>query len=353
MMRVLIAAGSSGGHIFPAIATAFKLKELNSENQIFFVGSTKGLDADILKSKGYVFDTMSSDKRFFRDFINARSILRRFRPDVAVGFGGYVSFPMLATAHIMRIATVIHEQNLVPGLANRLLSNIADVVGISFSETRNFFISKKNIRETGNPIRIDLVKLQKDKAAGLFELDAQTFTVLVMGGSQGAHFINDTVLDALKHMPESERRYFQFIHLSGVKDFDFVRTSYESLGVQHKVFSFCDRMSEVYSACDLVISRAGASSIAELAFFGLPSILIPYPNPRVHQLENAKYLEDANAAIVVKQADLSASYVREILLNLMRDRHRIKQLSENISRVAAPEAARRLAEEIMRNVKRR
>lgn len=352
-MKILIAAGSSGGHIFPAIATAFKLKELNAENQIFFVGSTKSLDADILKGKGYAFDTMSSDKKIFRDLLNARAILRKFRPDVAVGFGGYVSFPMLTMARLMGIATVIHEQNLVPGMANRVLSNITDSVGISFGESRDFFLSKKKLREIGNPTRIDLVKLQKDKAAKLFDLDGQVFTVLVMGGSQGAHFINDVILDALKRMSESEKRYFQFVHLSGSKDFDFIRTSYESLGLRHKVFSFCDRMSEVYSACDLVISRAGASSIAEIAFFGLPAILVPYPNPKVHQIENAKFMEAKNAAIVIEQENLSASYLKEVIINLMRDRLRLKQLSENAAKLSVPEAARRLAEEIIRNVKKR
>lgn len=352
-MKILIAAGSSGGHIFPAIATAFRLKELNAENQIFFVGSAKILDADILKNEGYAFGTMSSDKKIFKDLFDAYAILKKFRPDVAVGFGGYVSFPMLAMARFMGITTVIHEQNLVPGLANRVLSNITDSVGISFADSRNFFISKKNIKEIGNPTRINLVKLQKDKAAKLFDLDGQVFTVLVMGGSQGAHFINDVVLDALKKMSESERRYFQFVHLSGAKDFDFVRTNYEPLGLRHKVFSFCDRMSEVYSACDLVISRAGASSISEIAFFGLPSILVPYPNPKVHQIENAKFMEGKNAAIIIEQENLSASYLKEVILNLMRDRLRLKQLSENAAKLSAPEAARRLAEEIIRNVKKR
>lgn len=350
-MKILIAAGSSGGHIFPAIATAFRLKELNSQNEIFFVGSNKALDGAILRNEGCPFGTISSDKNIFRDLFSSYSILKNFRPDIAVGFGGYVSFPMLAMAKLMGIATVIHEQNLVPGLANRMLSNIADSVGVSFKESKVFFLNKSKVKETGNPIRINLLKIKKDKAVKMFELDEQRFTVLVMGGSQGAHFINDAVLDALKKMSPEEKGYFQFIHLSGLKDFDFVKSSYGSLGIMHKVFSFCDRMSEVYSASDLIISRAGASSISEITFFGLPSILVPYPNPKIHQIENAKFLEGKNAAVVIEQGNLNGSYLKELVFNLMRDRFRLKQLAQNAAALSAPEAAERLAEEIIKNVR--
>lgn len=346
-MKILIAAGSSGGHIFPAIATAFRLRELNSENEVFFVGSKKDLDSSILKNEGYKFGTVSSNKKIFDDLFASFSILKRFKPDIAVGFGGYVSFPALTMAKMMGIATLIHEQNIVPGMANRLLSNIVDRVGISFGETRNFFIRKARIKETGNPIRASLVKLKKPQALKIFNLDEQRFTILVMGGSQGAHFINDAVLETLKGMPEPQRNYFQFIHLSGLKDFEFVRASYETLGVKNRVFSFCDRMSEVYSASDLVISRAGATSIAEIAFFALPAILVPYPNTRVHQIENAKFLEERGAAIVIEQASLSTGYLSEVMLKLMRDRHRLKTIAENASRLSVPEASLKLAEEII------
>jgi UDP-N-acetylglucosamine--N-acetylmuramyl-(pentapeptide) pyrophosphoryl-undecaprenol N-acetylglucosamine transferase len=346
-MRILIAAGSSGGHIFPAIATAFRLKEIDSKNEVFFVGTQKALDIDILKNGGYKFDTISSNKKIFKDLLRSFSILRKIKPDVAVGFGGYVSFPTLAAAKMMGISTLIHEQNLVPGLANRTLSNIVDRIGVSFKETRNFFSNKSRIRETGNPIRENLLKLKKEKALEIFDLDKELFTVLVMGGSQGARFVNDVVLEALKNMPQAQRRYFQFIHLSGLNDFEFVKAGYESLDVKGRVFSFCDRMSEVYSASDLVISRAGASSIAEITFFGLPSILIPYPNVKVHQVDNARFLEQQQAAIIIEQANFFPAYFKEVILNLMRDRHRLRQIAENVSRLSIPDAAHRLAMEII------
>jgi len=348
-MRILIAAGSSGGHIFPAIATAFRLKELDDKNEVFFIGSKKKLDADILKNEGYKFDTISSDKKILSDFISAFSILRKYRPDIAVGFGGYVSFPMLAAAKIMGISTVIHEQNLVPGMANRVLANIADSIGVSFKDSKRFFLKKSRVCQIGNPIRVNLVRLQKTKALKLFDLDEGRFTVLVMGGSQGAHFINDVVLETLKGMSKQERANFQFIHLSGMRDFDFVGRGHESVGVKGRVFSFCDRMSEVYSASDLVISRAGASSISEIGFFGLPSILVPYPNIKVHQVDNAKFMEARGAAIVINQKDLTSGYLKEILLNLVRDRQRLKLLAENAANLSIPDAAQKLAREIMKN----
>ena len=346
-MRILIAAGASGGHIFPAIATAFALKELSGENEVFFVGSNKELDIGILRNEGYRFDTISSSKRFFNDFLRAFSILKRFKPAIAVGFGGYVSLPPLAAARAMGISTMIHEQNLVPGLANKLLSGIADKIGVSFKETSSFFLKRSRIKETGNPIRLTLVRLDREKALEIFDLDKDRFTVLVMGGSQGAHFINDAVLEALKGMSNAERGYFQLIHLSGLKDFSFVRASYESLGIKARAFSFCDRMSAVYSASDLAVSRAGATSIAELAFFGLPAILVPYPSPKVHQFENAKFVEGKGAAVVVQQRDLSPGYLKELILNLRRDRYRLKIISEKATNLAIPDAAHRLAREIM------
>ena len=348
-MKVLIAAGSSGGHIYPAIAAAFKIKELSPGAEIFFLGSKKGLDIKILKNEGYRFDTISADRSIFRDLISVFMILRRFRPDVVVGFGGYVSFPALVLAKTMGVSTFIHEQNLIPGMANKVLSGISDAVGVSFKETKKYFLRKSRIRETGNPVRASLVRLNKNEALRRLDLDEQRFTIFVMGGSQGAHFINDAVIDTLKNMSGAERGYYQFIHLSGAKDFDFVKSSYESLNVKSRVFSFCDSMSGIYSAADLIISRAGASSIAEITFFGLPSILVPYPSAKVHQLENAKFLGDREAAIVVDQRSLSAGYLKQIMVSLLRDRQRLKLMAANAAGLSVPDAANRLAREIIDN----
>lgn len=355
-MRILIAAGSSGGHIFPAVATAFKLRELDAKNEVFFVGSSKELDIRLFRNEGYNFDTLSSNRHIFKDLFRAFLILRRFKPDIAVGFGGYLSFPVLTMAKALGIPTVVHEQNLIPGLANKVLANIVNKIAVSFRETAGNLplITKtklSRVKETGNPIRVSLVRLDKNKMLETFCLDRWKFTILAMGGSQGAHFINDLMLDMLKDLDEAQRERLQVIHLSGLRDFEFVKSGYKALGVENRVFSFFDRMSEAYSAVDVVISRAGATSISEIIFFGLPAILIPYPNPKVHQVENARFLEKRGAAIVIEQGRVSKDYVKNIIIDLITNRDKLKLMSENSLKFSRPEAAHRLAEEILDVVK--
>ena len=350
-MKILMAAGSSGGHIFPAIATAFRLKELNSYNEILFVGSKKGLDKEIFRNEGYSYYAISENNQIFKDLFSSFLLLRRFKPDIAVGFGGYVSFPILLMAKMLSVPTMTHEQNLFPGLANRVLSKVVDKIAVSFNETNNFFAKKSVIEETGNPIRSSLVKLDKQKALKGLGLSNEKCTILVMGGSQGAHFINEIVLDTLRDINKTRGSQFQVIHLSGMKDFEFVRTEYKSMNIENRVFSFFDMMSQPYSASDFVISRAGATSIAELTFFGKPAILIPYPSVKVHQIENARFLEENGAAILVEQMQLSKGRLKEIILDLMDNGDKLRTMSKNSSKLSRPDAAHKLALEILNVVK--
>ncbi|MCX5716091.1 MAG: undecaprenyldiphospho-muramoylpentapeptide beta-N-acetylglucosaminyltransferase [Candidatus Omnitrophica bacterium] len=348
-MRVLIAAGSSGGHIFPAIAAAFKFKELDASGEVFFVGSAKKLDNEIFGREGVKYAPLSySKKQLFKDMISSFLILRKFKPDVAVGFGGYCSFPVLAMAKMMGLPTMVHEQNYVPGLANRVLSGFVDRVAVSFKETNGFLLRKGNISQIGNPIRINLVKLDKQKAREGLGLARDKFTILVMGGSQGARFINETVLRMLKGIDSVARNNMQVIHLSGMNEFESVKAVYEPLGISHRVFSFFDKMSIVYSAADIVVSRAGATSLAEITFFGLPSILIPYPTKKVHQAENAGVLGAGGAAVVASQGGLTPSGLWNMISGLMHCPDKLKQMSENAQKLARPNAAGDIAEEIAR-----
>lgn len=350
-MKILIAAGSSGGHIFPAIATALKLKEMDNLNEVFFVGSRKNLDSEIFKNEGYKHCSASLENKFLKDVVSSFFILRKVRPDVAVGFGGYVSFPVLIMAKMMGIPTLVHEQNFFPGLANRILSNFADKVAVSFSETNNFFIRRSRVFETGNPIRQNLVKVEQPKALERFGLNEKKFTMLVMGGSQGAHFINNAAVEMLKDVDKSRKAGIQVIHLCGIRDYWFVKEEYKSIGVENRVFAFFDRMGYAYSACDLVISRAGATSIAEFTFFGKPAVLIPYPTLKVHQLENGRQLEKAGAAILIEQANFSKGRFRKVILDLIDNRGRLKLMSEKALAFSKPDAADRLAMEILDAVK--
>jgi UDP-N-acetylglucosamine--N-acetylmuramyl-(pentapeptide) pyrophosphoryl-undecaprenol N-acetylglucosamine transferase len=223
---------------------------------------------------------------------------------------------------------------------------------VSFKETDRFLLRKKAIKETGNPIRTNLVRIDRNRALERFSLSRDKFTILVMGGSQGAHFINQIILETLEGMDEARKVRLQVIHLCGRLDLEFVNFRYKTINVQNRVFSFLDMMSDAYSACDLAISRAGATSIAELAFFGRPAVLVPYPNPKVHQAENAGFMETKGAAVVVEQSHLSKDRLKGIILDFMDDKDKLNEMSKRSLALSRPDAAHRLAMEILDVVKR-
>lgn len=343
-MKVVMAAGSSGGHLFPAVATARRLKERSGEHTVSFVGSHRKLDAQIIKSEKHEFSFVTLERKILKDLIRSFSTLRRDRPDIVIGFGGYVSFPVVLAARALGIPTMIHEQNLYPGRANRVLAHVADRIAVSFKETGSLLMRRSGIRETGNPLRATLVPLEKAQARAELGLDVKRITILVMGGSQGAHSINTVFLEMVKGLDEGRRDILQVIHMSGPRDLDLVRSEYAAAGLRSKVFSFCDNMSQVYSASDVVVSRAGASSIAEITFFGLPAVLIPYPVARVHQIDNARFMERNGAAIVLQQKDLSAKGLEKAIFELMA---KGRQVADNSRRLARPEATEWFVEEII------
>ncbi len=351
-MRVLIAAGSSGGHIFPAIATADRLRELDGHSEIFFIGGKREIDRDIFANEGYRYRALSPRGGILRDLALSFSILRKFRPDVAVGFGGYVSFPALVAAKMMGVPTVSHEQNIFPGLANRVLANLVDRVAVSFNETGRFFQRRSIVRETGNPLRRGLFRSGREEALERFGLSPGRFVILAMGGSQGAHFVNEAVVEAIKAMDGPRCGRIGIIHLCGAKDLEAVKAAYAAMAVENRVFSFLDMMGPAYSACDLVISRAGATSMAEIIFFGRPAVLIPYPDPRVHQLENARFLEKNGAAVVIEQGAAAGKGLHGPLTGLMDNKDGLLEMAANAARLSKPDAADKLAAEVLNAAKR-
>ncbi len=349
--RIIIAAGSSGGHIFPAIATTVSLKELRGSSEVIFIGSGKKLDKEIFENNKCDYYSLSARRRILSDLKSAFLIVKKFKPDVVVGFGGYVSFPVLLTAKMLGIPTIVHEQNMFPGFANRILSNFVDKMAVTFEDTDSFILKKSIIEKTGNPLRPNLAKWEKAEAGGKLGLAKNKFCVLIMGGSQGASFINSAAADIFRGMDNAQKEKIQCIHLSGVKDFEFVKSGYDSAGVENRVFAFLDTMSHAYSAADLVISRAGATSISEITFFGKPCILIPYPGKKVHQLENAAFLEKNGAAAVIEQQGFCKDDLKNAIFDLINNPAKLKAMAENSSRLARPDASYRLAGEILKMVK--
>lgn len=367
-VKVLIAAGGSGGHIFPAIALARALKAKNKEVGILFVGSDKALDRRIFEKEGEAFELLSANKLpyraslgmipvFFRllsDIWKSFFIILKHSPDVVVGFGGYVSFPVIVVAALTGTPRIVHEQNVAPGRANKLLFGLADRIAISFDETRQYLGGDTlKIVFTGNPIRREMFRDDRSYGARRFGLDMNKFTILVIGGSQGASFLNRTFVDAMAAMSEATRSSLQVIHITGVKDYDWAIASYEDVGIDYRVHSFIDRIEEAYSAADLVVTRSGSSAIFELAYLGRPMILIPYPFAMSHQIENALAFSKNGAAIEMAEKSLSAEKIGRMVEDLLSDRPKLASLGEAARRMAVPEASELLAEEVMKLYRRK
>lgn len=357
-MKIIIASGGSGGHIFPAVALARKLGRIHDGIDILFIGSRRDLDRRIFEKEGFRYSLLSDNRmpynislrlllfcaKLLGDTLNAIAVVAFNRPDVTVGFGGYTSCPVILASRILGIPTVIHEQNVVPGRANRLLFNWADRIAISFDRTRKFLgkNSKKAVL-TGNPIRAELTLDNRSAGIRKLGLDDKKFTILVIGGSQGSNFVNRTFVEALEKMEDHVRDSLQVIHITGIKDYAKTRASYESLNLNHKVYSFIDRIEEAYSASDLVVTRSGASALFELAFFGKPMILVPYPFAMSHQIENARAFAEKGAAIEIDENVLSPEIFSQEIKKLFSNRARLSVLAEAAKGLSVPEAADNMA----------
>ena len=361
-MRIIIASGGSGGHIFPAVALAEEIRLKDASAGILFVGSDKALDRRIFEKEGFKYRLLSANKMPYRasfktlsfllklsiDIFKSLIILMKYSPDAVVGFGGYVSAPVIAAAYILGIPRLVHEQNVVPGRANAMLFRFADRIAVSFEETKKYLgaYAKKAVF-TGNPIRASLLK--DDKAGNIKKLglDPQKFTILVIGGSQGAHNLNKAFLESLSKIDEDIRRSLQIIHITGVNDYGWANAAYRELSVEHRVHSFLDRIEEAYSASDLIVTRSGASAIFEIAYFGRPMILIPYPFALSHQSENARIFSARGAAVEIDEKDLSGDLMRERIEGLLKDRNKLSEMGESARRMSVPDSSRGLAQVVL------
>jgi len=354
-MKILIASGGSGGHVFPAVSLANELK--TKGHDIVFVASRRKLDRNILKNENYTKAFLSANpmpyKLGFRsvvfisklilDAICALFILLRHRPRVAVGFGGYTGGAILLLASITGVKTIIHEQNLVPGRTNRMLDRFASGVAISFRDTKKYF-KNRNIKFTGNPLRRESLEFAGKDAFHNLKLNEGTFTILVMGGSQGAKTLNDLVSQSVSMLPEDIKKKSQMLHIAGPQKASFLEESYRKNRVHGKVFDFIQKINEAYSVCDLAISRAGAAAIFELAAFKKAMILIPYPYSKNNQRFNAEFFAENGAAIYKKESDTTAEELKNVIEELVNDVDKRKALGENAIKLSVRDGASRLAQ---------
>lgn len=355
-MKILAVTGASGGHIYPALAFMEKVK-----------GSLDGADRLlVLPSRSIKFDLSSFDCRiarissarlsfrlspkslmafmiFIKGAWESLILLLKFRPDVVVGFGSIDSIPLVIWGWFFRIRTIIHEQNVLPGRANIFLSKFVDKIAVSFPESGKYFsVSQDKIFLTGNPIREGIKKTARDKALSLLGFDRVSPVILVMGGSQGSGRINSVFMDMLDLI--KEKGSLQVIHITGSQDYSIALKRYQGLGIKSRVYGFLEDMGLAYSAADLAITRAGATTLAELAYFRLPAIIIPYPFAYSHQDLNAEILNKTKAAFVIKEDLLSPENLKKMLEDLVSNPGKIEKMREGFSGNYCPDGAALLAD---------
>lgn len=306
-MKIILATGGSGGHIFPALKTAEQLKKEGHE--VFFVGALSSVEMRLRHSgfKCFILEVQGYSLKSFLRFIGlltkalfkSKKIIRSLNPDIVVGFGSYSSFPVLFAASTAGIPTMIHEQNVIPGKANRLSARFVNQIAVSFDETRKAFPNRKVIF-TGCPCHGDRPNVSKENILKSFGLRDNRRTILVLGGSQGSRYLNDVFFESIPYLEN-----IQVIHATGKADESSYAQKYLNLGIPHHVCAFLDPIERAYAVADVVIGRAGAATICELAAFGLPSLLIPYPFAHSHQAANARILENAGVAVVINQKEMN------------------------------------------------
>lgn len=326
-MKVLIAGGGTGGHLFPGLAIAEEFRRRDERNEVVFVGTEHGIEARIIPREGYTIRYVRSEGIVGKSFtkkarglvtlllsaIDARRILNAVVPDIVIGVGGYSSGAVVLMAGLKSIPTMIHEQNSVPGLTNRILGKVVKRICVTYHESISCFPMGKTFL-TGNPIRAKILKGDRDSACRLFSLDKDLFTVFVFGGSSGARSINRTMVDALNHLTDL-REKIQFLHQTGDRDFENIREAYRKAGAKGTVAPFIYQMAEAYAIADVVVSRAGATTLAEITALGKPAILIPFPYAAGrHQEFNALKLREMGAAHMILEDEMKgetlASHIR-------------------------------------------
>ena len=352
-MNAVIACGGTGGHLFPGIAVAEVLQ--NRGHQVMLLVSEKDIDGVALSGRTNLqFEKLPTvglpspfspalfgfTRRFVESLALCRSIYRKFNPQVVLGMGGFTSTAPVLAGRFRGIATFIHESNAVPGKANRWTARAVSAVMLGFKECAPFF-PKTRTEITGTPVRTELVRLDRADSRRKLGLREDLPTLLVMGGSQGASGINQALIKAL---PFLQGVPLQVIHLSGTRDERLVADNYRRENVPAYIGAFHHQMEEVYSAADLVVARAGAASLAEFAAFSLPAILIPFPYAADdHQTRNAEIYAHADAAILLKQSDLSGELLARNIRELMEQPQRLQQMAANCARLTPKDAAGRVA----------
>lgn len=368
-MRVIVSGGGTGGHIYPAISIAKSILEKESDAEILYVGTEKGLESILVSEEGLDFmpirvkgfrrklslDTLKTVFEVFKGMVDADKILRRFKPDIVVGTGGYVAGPILIMAAIRKIPTLIHEQNVLPGVTNRILARFVDRIALSFKEAVKYFNSPGKVIVTGNPVRREILKKNRETSMRVLGFEAEKPLVVVFGGSKGSFSLNRAMIEVISQL----YRYndFQLLHVTGNNHYSDFLKRLESRGVNLKgnthikVVQYLHKMPDALAAADLVLTSAGAITLAEITAVGIPSILVPksYATDN-HQEYNARAMEKNGAAVVVLERELDGQRLYMQLVELIKDKNTLKYMrkaSHKMGKIDASDKIYRMVKELV------
>lgn len=354
-MRILVTGGGTGGHIYPALAFIRYVQKIQPDSEFLYVGTHRGLENKIVPETGISFktikiqgfkrklsfDNLKTVQLFLESIKRSKEILREFKPDVVIGTGGYVSGSVVYAAARMKIPTIVHEQNSVPGITNKFLSRFADKVGICFPDAAQYFPENKTVL-VGNPRAQEVVTSGKSDVLEQYKLLPDTPTVLIFGGSQGALKINQAVIQAL---PKFSQKDYQVLYASGDRYYNEIseKIDVEKISRNLSLQPYIKNMTDVMANVDLLVGRAGATSIAEFTALGLPAILIPSPYvTNDHQTKNAQSLVNAGAVKMIADANLTGENLVEAVDEIMSNNEKREKMAKASRQEGIPDAAERM-----------
>lgn len=361
-MRIIISGGGTGGHIYPAITIAKTLNEIAQPEAILFVGARQGLESDIIPKEGYPIKminvagferqlTWRNIKNLFRtagSLLEARKIIASFKPDLVIGTGGYVCGPVLLVASFLGIPTIIQEQNVIPGITNRILSRFVKIVAVGYKEAAAYFPSSSKIMVSGNPVRQDIISASREEGIAALGLRPDRITLLIAGGSLGARSINNAMAEVYRRFSENDS--IQILHVTGQSEYNNIVGNYKQMGIDVSntgnimIKPYLYNMPQALAAADLAVFRAGAIGLAELTAKGIPSILIPYPYAAEnHQEHNARVLEKEGAAVVIRDSELTGNILADTIERIIAEPEKLQQMAAASQRLGRPDAALEIA----------
>lgn len=356
-MKVILTGGGTGGHIFPALAIADEIRQNEVNSKIKFIGAKGKMEESIVPKNNYdidVIDVIGLNRKnmlknlnfifkYFISLFRCKKILKDFRPDVVIGTGGYVTGPVVSSAIKLGIPSIILEGNSYPGKVIKYLAPKVSRVIVNFEETKKYLTKKKNVIKISYPVRNKMKYVSKEDARKFFEIQNNHKTIFVFGGSQGSRAINKAIEDNIETLVSAN---INVIWQTGTSDYERTSRNDSVISDRIKIFSFINDMDKAYAASDLVICRAGVSSIMELSLTAKPAILIPYPYASEnHQEKNAQVLVDRCSSVMIRENNIHTDLIREIM-SLINNEMKLKELSDNISKVYDKDALSKIYKEI-------